>query len=379
MSAGTIRSRAPIGLIGAIALVSAIEGGRREPTIEGSSKPALAWRFADESSRSAPSAIGAEVLCLGDSLVKLGVQPKVIASRLGRTSYNLAIPGAQAMADVVLLRRAIADGAVPSVVVVDFDENLLAVSPRENLEGWAELLGPVDCLGFARHVGDPDLAARVASAMLLPTLRDRSAIREHIVARLGGSERPILPELRGLVRNWRRNDGAQFVPPGERGPDLATAPDADRPLRAWRPHPFHSASVRRFCALADRHGIAVVWLLPPIRPDWRDRRAALGLLGTFDRFVAEIRAEFPSVSVVDGRDAGFPAEVFRDATHLDGTGAVALSEALAEAIEPLFEGERPPPALVRLRPFEAPSTPIEFEDTDRSRIVAADRASRRTR
>ena len=379
MSPGTFRSRAPMGLIGAFALTAAIEGHRADPSIATSSKPALAWRFAAEASRSEPSVVGAEVLCLGDSLVKLGVQPKVIEARIGRTSYNLAIPGAQAMAGDVLLRRAIASGARPRVVVVDFDENLLAVSPRENLEGWAELLGPVDWPGFARRSGDPDLAARVASAMLLPTLRDRSAIREHVVARFGGTERAILPELRGLLRNWRRNDGAQFAPPGERGPDLATAPDDARPLRAWRPHPFHEASVRRFCALADRRGITVVWLLPPTRPDWRDRREALGLIGALDRFIAEVRAEFPNVVVVDGRDAGFPAEVFRDATHLDGLGAVALSEALAEAIGPLIEGGGPTPDLVRLRPFEVPAGPIELEDTDRSRIAAAEPASGRTR
>jgi hypothetical protein len=375
------RSKLPLGLIGAVALVATIEAGLADRPIERSSKPGLAWRFGKSSAASDPGVTGAEVLCLGDSLVKLGVQPRVIEDRLGRRSFNLAVPGAQAPASVFLLRQAIESGARPRVVVVDFDENLLAVSPRENLEQWPDLLDARDWLDLTLLSGDVDLAVRVGLGMVLPSWRDRRAIREQVVAALEGRDRAILPELLALRRNWIRNAGAQVATPGDRVPvEWGPTPEVEgRPGRTWKPHPANRAAVHQLCNLADQHGITVAWLLPPTRPDWHDRRASIGVVESVDRFVAEVRARHPNLVVLDARESGFPAEVFRDPTHLDGLGAVALSESIAEAIRLILDGpaDDPPRGLVALRPFEPPSGPIPLEDMARSAELSAAKATRR--
>ena len=331
----------PFGLIGAVVLIGFIEAGLRERSIDRATKPGMAWRFGAEASGSDPRAIGAEILCLGDSLVKLGVQPEVLRDRLGQPAFNLAVPGAPAPASLFLLRHALEAGARPKVVVVDFDENLLAVSPSEPGEQWAELLDARDWLDLAWIGLDADLNARVGLTMLLPSWRDRTGIREEIVAALNGRERAILPELRSLERNWDRNAGAQVATPGDRVPQEWSPVPQGQPGRFWKPHPVNAEAVHRLCELAERNGVTVAWLLPPTRPDWRARREAIGAVEPVNRFVTEVQAAHPNVTVIDARNAGFPDDVFRDATHLDGLGAVALSESLAEAIRPLLESFMP--------------------------------------
>jgi hypothetical protein len=130
----------------------------------------------------------------------------------------------------------------------------------------------------------------------------------------------------------------------------------------------NQAALHQLCDLAGRHGITVAWLLPPTRPDWHARRVSIGVVATVDRFVAEVLARHPNLVVLDARDSNFPAEVFRDPTHLDGLGAVALSESIAEALQPILDGppKKSSPGLVALRPFEPPAGPIPLEDLARS-------------
>ncbi|RUL89316.1 hypothetical protein [Tautonia sociabilis] len=366
MAPDQTRSTIPLGLLGALILVVAIEASRADRPIDRQTKTGLAWQFGAEAAAE-PAVIGARVLCLGDSRMKLGVLPVVLEDRIGLPAYNLAVPGAPASATVILLEKALRAGAKPSLLVVNFDENLLAVSPRERVSEWPELLGPGDWLGLARRSGDLDFVLRVGLGMILPSWRDREAIRERIVAALGGRERPILPELRALDRNWRRNLGAQVATPGERVPSSTAFIDsgATPRSRGWRPHPINAQAVHRLCSLADRLGITVAWLLPPSRADWTDRRRSLGLTEAFDAFVAEVLDAHPNVVVVDGRSAGFPDAAFRDPTHLDGLGASSLSESLADALLPLLDRGRADDdsaRLVALPAYRPPSSRLSLED-----------------
>jgi len=60
-----------------------------------------------------------DVLCFGDSQMKFGIAPHVVAARTGRPAYNLAIVGGQPPASYFLLRRALEAGARPSAVLFD--------------------------------------------------------------------------------------------------------------------------------------------------------------------------------------------------------------------------------------------------------------------
>ena len=71
----------PRGLLGMLGLVVAIEAAVARDPLAFSDPVGLSWRLAARSARD--EAPGRPVLCVGDSLVKHGMIPKVIAARSG--------------------------------------------------------------------------------------------------------------------------------------------------------------------------------------------------------------------------------------------------------------------------------------------------------
>src|SRR5580693_8460636 len=91
-----VRSRrCPAGLIGALGLIVLLEGivSRVPARVDDRSRLASSWQTAMR--RAAGPEARAEILTFGDSLIKLGILPRVLEARLGRSSYNLAVLGGQ--------------------------------------------------------------------------------------------------------------------------------------------------------------------------------------------------------------------------------------------------------------------------------------------
>src|SRR5690349_5489229 len=87
-AAATRRRAVPAGLLGALGLVLAVESFVAGRPLRFLDVPSLSRRFsARAAEREAP---GRELLLLGDSLVKVGLVPEVLAGRSGRSAYNLA-------------------------------------------------------------------------------------------------------------------------------------------------------------------------------------------------------------------------------------------------------------------------------------------------
>jgi len=85
----TRRSRglAPLGLLGALALVALAELAAGRIDLGASNPDGAFWRHRARAARR--EAARCRVLCLGDSLVKYAVDPAVIEARLGRRACNL--------------------------------------------------------------------------------------------------------------------------------------------------------------------------------------------------------------------------------------------------------------------------------------------------
>jgi hypothetical protein len=118
----------PWGLVGMIGMVAAVEAFavRRDETL--TSYQGNAWRFAARQLEDPGKS--AEVLCLGDSLTKFGVIPQVLERATGKKSFNLALPNGPAPASYVMFRRVLERKGRPSVVLIDFDSDILAEGPR---------------------------------------------------------------------------------------------------------------------------------------------------------------------------------------------------------------------------------------------------------
>src|SRR6185437_535102 len=95
------RRRWPAGVLGMAAIVVAVESFVAADRARFTEASALAWPLGVEATRG--EAVGARVLCFGDSLVKSGIVPEVIEARLGEPAYNLALPASTAPAHYFLL------------------------------------------------------------------------------------------------------------------------------------------------------------------------------------------------------------------------------------------------------------------------------------
>src|SRR5262249_35519035 len=112
------RGPIPWGLLGMVGLIIAVESFVARHDLDFTPWGSAAWSASPEAARrEAPSC---EVLCFGDSLVKLGVLPRVIEGVTGKRAYNLSICAAQAPASYFLLRRGLEAGAKPSAILVDY-------------------------------------------------------------------------------------------------------------------------------------------------------------------------------------------------------------------------------------------------------------------
>ncbi len=360
----------PFGLFGLLLIVGFIESRPTDPlSLERLDKSSLAWRYSAELAESS-DVLDAEILCFGDSIAKLGLQPRVFEEKLGLQTFNLAMFGAQTPATYYVLRRTLDAGARPRLVILEAQENLLAVAPRSNGDEWPDLLNAEEWIDFSINGLDENLTIKLGLTLLLPNYRDRHAIRTQILADLQNQERSDLGALQTLYRNWEHNLGAQVVPEDDRTA-LPIAPlQAGTPRGHWQPHRVNLWYWKRILRLLEEEGLSVVWLLPPTRSDWNVRRQALGVQEPFNRFVHEIQAEFPTLIVIDGRSSQYPEEVFKDATHLNGTGAVALTSGVVEAIGPILDNEEVPPRTrLVLNEFSVPAPRQELEDLHESRRV----------
>ena len=101
----------PRGLLGMLVLVAVVERFSARHDLELSTTVTRNTRFAALGAEREAS--DCEVLCFGDSQVKLGVDPRVIEDSLGVRAFNLAILSAPPPASYFLLRCASRPGPGP--------------------------------------------------------------------------------------------------------------------------------------------------------------------------------------------------------------------------------------------------------------------------
>jgi len=270
----------------------------------------------------------AEFLVMGDSMTKVGVLPTVLSRASGRSGYSLAVVGGQAPSTYFLLKKALDSGARPSRVVVDFLPSLLSRDYTYDDGQWPMLLGARDGLDLAWHARDAGLLARIWVGDLLPSCRVRGGLRTWLKASLDGDDAEMKFASRGHLRNWSLNRGAMVLS-GLWKSQLKVEDwyRVDFP-RPWEAVPIHTAYLSRFLDLAASRGIAVQWLVTPLRGSTRAILARHGQEARYLDYVREWAARYPNVEVVDARD-GFDDAHFVDPVHLNRDGALLLSRRLA--------------------------------------------------
>ena len=324
------RRRAPPGLLGMLALVAVIEGFVADHALDFTDPASLSWTLSARAART--EARGANVLCLGDSLIKHGALPRVIEAVAGGKACNLSVCAAQAPATFFLLRRALESGAKPRAIVADFAPDLLAGGPQYQERCYQELLSPRECLELAWAAHDPGFLARVGLGRLLPSIRGRFEIRAAVLAAMGGRASPLGEVTRLYRRQWGVNGGGEYTPPNGYAGEVGPGVPKQYMAHAFACQKVNAKYVKQILALSARRHVPVYWLLPPITPALQAERDRSGAEAAHEAYLRSLIDRNPGLTVLDARRPGVEGSRFVDAVHLNGPGGAALSVAIAGAI-----------------------------------------------
>jgi hypothetical protein len=360
----------PRGAVGAILLIAACECAFRWYEIEVLNPWNWEWRFTGAAA-SSKEARASEVLCFGDSLVKMGVLPRVLEWGSGRPAYNLAVPMGQAASSYFLLRRALDAGARPSGVLIDAAPAFLAARPTTGGQRrqWPQLLTTAESLDLAWSARDPGFFAEVTAARLLRTLRAREEIRNWVQAVSRGEAATRRHYGPPFWRNARVNRGAYAMPARPfHGNALEVFLKNVGGLAFLDPDPVNLGYLHRFLDLADARGVRVFFLLAPMAEEVQEACERSGFTARQTAFVASLRERHPNLTVLDARRSHYGRTMYvQDPLHLSHLGAAALSADVAPVLARALAGEPLPrwvelPAARKRRECEM----IAVEDLDES-------------
>ena len=329
----------PWGFIGMIGLIAVIECWVSWKWLDFTDPVSLSWRYSASAVRqvSRPGT----VLCMGDSLIKHGLIPRVIEEASGRSAVNISAARAPGMLTYFLLRRALDAGAAPEAIVIDAKAAVLLADPEFNLRYWQEILTPRELVTLSRWASTRPFTVAALVGRVVPSVRARLEIRSSVMAAVAGRSNPVPAMNRVLLRNWEVNDGANLSPTGLRAGETEGGIE-----RRLRPDFFHvdrsnAAGLNALMGLAESRRIPVFWLLPPIAPSLQARRDRSGAEAGYEEFIRTFVTRYPrTLTILDARWRQFSTSNFVDETHLNKNGAAALSLAVAAALEATLDTER---------------------------------------
>ncbi len=360
----------PVGLLGMLALLIVVEMGLGR-THRFDSDLSESWRIKASAARR--DALRADVLCFGDSLVEFALVPQVFEERLGGKAYNLALHAGTPSASYFLLKRVLDAGAKPKAVVVDFMPHQVTLNPGHELvrrRAWPELATLGNALDLWRTMHDGDLFGAIVLGKTFASVKARPDIRAAIAMGFRGESRPVDDVLRlaATYRNLKANRGAYVMPTsGRPAPDPSPA-NGDFTSLVY--DPTRLVYMDRFLRLATEHNIAVYWLVMPISPELQAVADASGADAQYSEMVRRFERRFPKLVVLDGRrTAGYGPGRFMDTIHLDGKGAAALTNEVAD----LMLNPRPevPSRHVALAPYRDRPPAKHVEDVLESKVAFA--------
>jgi hypothetical protein len=326
-------SRIPFGFLGAIVLVVVIECFIGRNWLDFSDPVSLSWRFSAEAART--EAAGSKLLCMGDSLVKHGLVPSVIEERSGRRTRNLSAARAPTLMTYFLLRRALDAGSRPDAIIINAKPAVLIGGPEFNARYFQEVLTLREWVELFQITRKSSFMISMLVGRLLPSVRCRMEVRSHLIAALRGENDRLHDINRTLWRNWTVNGGANIANFDSRYEEISPSELARRmQTDIFHVDRMNSEAIERLLRLASERTIPVFWLLPPLAPSLQALRERSGSEAGYERLVRSTLARHPqALTVLDARRVAYPPRFFVDATHLNGRGAIALSRAVATALE----------------------------------------------
>ncbi len=363
MAIGKRLGKLPLGLVGMLALVAAVEGYIVRHEARFSRIEAFDWKLTARMADHELPAGG--ILAFGDSQLKFAVLPPVIESRTGLPSRSLAVQGGQAPSTFFLLRRALEAGARPAAIVVNFEPHLFMDLLTHNTRQWSELGSARDAYDLYQRTKDATGFSSTLLGMVVPSYRDRLEIRQNVFEALRGEESFNYKQVSMGVRNREVNQGglALYKTPGHAA-DVAVW--GNLPGKEWQANPDNLAFARRFFRLAEKQGVPIYWVIPPVDPEIQAKYESNGIDARYRAVVRSFQEQFPAIRVVDAQHSNYQRDVFFDGLHLDKDGAIGFSVALGDMIRRDLKAPSRGERWVALPPYRAEPVNVAIEDAYQS-------------
>jgi hypothetical protein len=317
-------------MIGLIVVIECFVGRN---WLDFSDQVSLSWRFSAEAART--EAAGSQLLCLGDSLVKHGLIPSVIAEESGLRTLNLSAARAPALMTYFLFRRALDAGARPDVIIINAKPAVLIGGPDFNARYFQEVLTLREWVELFQITKRSSFMISMLVGRLLPSLRCRLEIRSNLLSALRGETDRLHDINRTLWRNWTVNCGAHIADLDSRYEEKVT-PEVARRMQTdiFYVDRMNAQAIERLLQLAAKRNIPVFWLLTPLTTGLQACRDQSGSEAGYERFVRSAQSRYPqTLTVLDARRGAYPPWFFVDSTHLNGRGGIALSRAVATTLK----------------------------------------------
>jgi hypothetical protein len=377
------RGAIPWGAIGALTILFGIESIVNRHWLELTDPTSLSWRFSAESAEC--EAPAAQVLCLGDSLLKHGLVPSILARDSGLRTLNLSAAQGSTVLTQSLLRRSLNSGARPKALIVNAKPAVLLGGPEVNARAWQEVLNPYDLIELLRMTRNPAFVASLIVGRVIPSLRSHLEIRSAISGALRGETSQVAVINPVLWRNWAKNAGANVASAASPF-DGAVTSEVRQQLFTdlFYVDPANAQAIEKILEIAAERRIPIFWVLFPISPKLQSLRDQSGADAQHDRFLKSIAVRHPGqLTVLDARHAGYPAHFFVDATHLNRRGALVLSRSVAAALSRVGEFRQSTPSsngdwiVLDASVEKAAEGPYGIEDVEESkRVVWSDPSAR---
>jgi hypothetical protein len=230
---------------------------------------------------------------------------------------------------------------------------------------WPELLTLAEAAGLAWSARDSSFFGSVVARRLLPSHNARREVKSNLGQLVRKSDTASRRQFRAQERNWSLNRGSLLMARKPRNPTTIGPERMQEPTEEWSADPVTAAYLHKFLALATANGIHVVWLIPPTSPEHEGLRVKTGQHAYYTGLAKSLQAEFPRLTVIDGRAPGYGRDVFIDDSHLDRAGASAFTTDVVEAmVKELVPGK-----WVALPPYHERAMPGGLEDMDQSRLA----------
>jgi Protein of unknown function (DUF1574) len=363
-------TRWPLGLLGMVVLIVCVESFVMAHDLDFTTLVASNWRIEGE----APAKFASrnEILCFGDSMVKFGIQPKVLGEKVGKKAYNFALYNGSAPSSYYMLKRSFDAGAKPAAIIVDFQPELIMNdSLRIVSRVYPELLSFGEIAELCWKAKNPDRFAEFIVAKILPSARKRYEIQASVQAAIKGESASVKDKLQASMRNWKVNRGAEVLPKYAYFDGHVPTTGA-YPAMFWTPwfvDPLNEKYIDRFLKLARSHDVPVFWTLQPNAPEVDAQREKVGYNAQYEAYVKKCLARFTNLVVIDGRHINYPIQIFTDPVHLDKDGATACTLGVADVLRAHLIDHKPGPRWAALPDHRNDIKTIPLEDSIESSLA----------